>query len=183
MKKTSLARLAAALAALAMLSAAPAWAAVAKSTETAAFAAVLPEGWSPSRDDAALRLSGPSDENGLASLIAIRYYAAGDKSFPNAESYVKRQSTPSRFDPDGAKPAAVSAARVAGRKATRIVKDRPRTAHPASMNAKEVQFREEIVVVRGDKGFYVLTYAAPLALFDENRPAFASSLAGFKPKF
>lgn len=168
---------------LAALGAAPAGAAaVVKSTETPAFISALPDGWSPSPDESALRLSGPSDENGLASLIAIRYYPAGDKSFPDADAYVRRQTTPSRFDPEGAPPAVVAAARAAGRKARRVVKDRPRTAHAGSMNSRQVPSREELVVVRGGRGFYVLSYAAPLTIFDRNRAAFLAVLAGFKPK-
>jgi hypothetical protein len=178
----SMKRLAYAVLAAALGAASASAADVARSTETAAFASALPKGWAPSYEDAALRLSGPADDDGVVATIAVRYYSAGDKSFPDADVYVKRQSTPSRFDPDGAKPAVVSETRAAGRKARRIVKDRPRTAHPGSMNAAEVPAREEIVVVRGAKGFYVLTYAAPLTTFDGNRAAYLAVLAGFKPK-
>jgi hypothetical protein len=157
-------------------------AAVSKSTDTGTFASALPDGWSPREEPDALILSGPVDENRLKALIVVRYYPAGDKTFSSADAYVKRQSAATIFDPPGAKPASVSSVQVAGVKARRIARELAKTANPGRMNSKEIPSREELVVVPGKSGFYVLSYAAPLALYDGNRTAFLTVLNGFKPK-
>jgi hypothetical protein len=154
---------------------------VALSTRTPEFAAGLPEGWSPRAEANALLFAGPSDENRIRSSIVVRYYPPGADGFADADAYVKRQSSPSIFDAADAKPAVVSPAEAAGRKARRIVKELTKTADPGKMNSREIPSREELLVVEGKRGFYVLSYAAPVSLFGRNRPAFVAVLKAFKP--
>jgi hypothetical protein len=155
--------------------------AVSKSTQTPSFAAALPEGWSPRQEPNAMLLTGPSDENRIRSRIVVRYYPPGDKTFSGADAYVKRQSSATMFDPPDAKPAVVTPTEAAGRKARRIVKELTKTADPGKMSSREIPSREELVVVEGKSGFYVLSYSAPAALFDANRAAFLAVLNAFKP--
>jgi hypothetical protein len=169
-------------AALASARAASSTSAPAKTESAPTFVSAVPAGWITSRDEGALRFAGPADENGLAARIVVRYYSPGDKSFADADAYVRRQSAATPFDPPGAKPAAVTALRAAGRKARRIVRESSVSVPPNSMNAKDVPTREELVVLPAARGFYVLSYDAPSALFDKNRAAFELVLAGFKPK-
>jgi hypothetical protein len=149
----------------------------------ASFETVAPHGWASERSAEGLRLSGPLDDNGLQTFIAIRYVAPNDKNYSNADAYVARQTRKPEFMRRGWKAGAVTPIVVAGRQSRKFSKDTVEFVPPASMNTREIPMREEHVVVPAEKGFYVLLYGAPQSLFDAHRSAFKAALAAFKPKY
>lgn len=146
------------------------------------FDCPVPPGWTATRDGASVRMTGPADAHGVASLIVARYYAPDDKTFPSAEAYVKRQTAPPLFAIPGDQREPAAKAVVAGRKSTRLVKTSAIEAPPNAVKSREIATREEQVVVPAKRGFYVLMNDAPASLAAPNRAAFKAVLAGFKPK-
>ena len=82
--------LAAALAAARAAAAVPPRAS-AEALDAPAFVTAVPAGWAGSRDEGAVRFAGPADENRQAAQIVVRYYAPGNKTFRDADAYVRRQ--------------------------------------------------------------------------------------------
>lgn len=148
----------------------------------ASFDCPVPTGWSASQEDTALRLSGPSDKNGLSAFIVVRRYPPEQKSFANADAYMKTLMEKPLYEAPGTKIGPATATVVAGRKAQAFIKDGVAYVPPSRMDTKEIPTREEHVVVPAAKGFYVLMYYAPTSLFAKNRAAFKKVLSGFKPK-
>lgn len=146
------------------------------------FGCPVPTSWTSTGDASSLRMTGPADVNGVASLIVVRYYPPDDKVFRSAEDYVKRQTAPPLFVIPGDKREAASKVVVAGRKSTRIVKTSALEVPPNSMKSKEIPTRQEQVVVPAKRGFFVLMNDAPASLAAPNLAAFKAVLAGFKPK-
>jgi hypothetical protein len=150
---------------------------------TLPFECPTPPGWSAATtEDSVLRMTGPADDNGVQSLILVRYYAPGDKIFPNAEAYIARQTEAPLFDLPGDKRGSATAATVAGRKARRVVDESSISVPPNSLGSKKVAMRREHVVVPAERGFFVLLNDAPRVLAAKNRAAFSAVLAGFRPK-
>ncbi|MFI5363336.1 MAG: hypothetical protein ACHQ49_15320 [Elusimicrobiota bacterium] len=125
---------------------------------------------------------GPRDQSGLSSMIVVRYYPPGDKSFPSAEAYAAAQTQKPLFQLPGDKRGPAAPTTVAGRKARRIVTEHSILYPPNSTLAKRVPMRMEQVVVPAERGFFVLLDDAPRSLSMKNRAAFKSVIAGFRPK-
>ncbi|MBI3564258.1 MAG: hypothetical protein HY079_03570 [Elusimicrobia bacterium] len=146
------------------------------------FECPTPPGWSSAVEDSALRLTGAADRDGLASMILVRYYPAGDQGFADADAYVARQTGAPLFKVPGEERGPAVAATVAGRKARRVVQTRFARWPDHAPDSKRVRRRVEHVVVPAAQGFYVLLDDAPASMAAANRKAFAAVVAGFKPK-
>ena len=115
-------------------------------------------------------------------MISVRYRAPGAPD-PTPDAYMARQTAKPVVEVHGWHIGSVEAAAVAGRKAKRLINDTSQTYPPESMDSKSVPMREEHWAVPASKGYYVLVFYAPRALYDEERADFAKVLASFKPKF
>jgi len=146
----------------------------------APFEARAPKGWRSAATEAGLVMTGPAGEAGLRPLISLRWYAPGDRYFPDLESFVRRQTEPGPFK--STTPAAVSAVLVAGRKATRIERQGSEFVPPRAVGSKEIAVRERAVAVPAASGFYVLSVRAPRSADKAAAKAFDAVLASFKPR-
>jgi hypothetical protein len=147
----------------------------------ASFECPVPAGWTALRDEAGLRLAGPSDRRGLAALALIRYVPPGDKHAPSPDAYLKRQTEKGPFTPDGDSAGPVEPVTVAGRPSRRVER-RTQELVGEGDDAKRVPKRELHVVVPAEKGFYVLLLLTPDSLKTRTYRDFAALTAGFKPK-
>jgi hypothetical protein len=146
------------------------------------FTCAAPPDWSARRRPDGIVFSGPRDENGVASVIAIRYVGADNKLYATADEYVRRLTAKPDVAIPGRSVGTPTSASVAGRAARRVVSDVSDFVPPHSLKSKEVPVREEDLVVPAARGFYVVSFRAPRALFVRTHPTFARLLESFRPK-
>jgi hypothetical protein len=174
----------AALAALvgAVVPSAAAGPAPAKSAQNASFDCASPAGWGLQRRADGVVFEGARDEHGVAALIIIRYVGPGNKLYGTPDAYMRRVTAKPDVALPGWKTGVVEAAVVAGRPSKRVVNDVADYVPPHALDTKRVPVREEYFAVPASRGFYVLEYRAPSALFAPQREVFARVLESFKPK-
>lgn len=141
------------------------------------FKAAVPKDWRVTKagDGAGLQATGPA---GTASAV---YYAKGNPYFKDAAAFMARQTEPSPIPVAGEKTGPVEEATVAGRKAKRVTRNTFEITHPPASEAKEVAFTEEVTVLAGKGGFWVLTLRAPSASWAKNAAPFKAFRDGFQP--
>lgn len=151
------------------------------------FSCTAPADWARSADERTDKLegvhgfflAGPKGASEFAARMSVDYYAPGNKLFAASADFLKANLEPP-FKVDGEKTSPVSPARVGGLAAKRFTREHVVILPPAVVTAKRVKAKDEIVVVEGESGFWVLTYSAAQPDFKRLRPAFAKLLETFK---
>lgn len=147
------------------------------------FKAAVPPGWrvTKDREGAGLQATAPGGSDGPAPTASAVYYAKGNPYFKDAADFLARQTSPSPIPVQGEKTGPVEAATLAGRKAQRVSRDTFAVYHPPAAEPREVAVKEEVTVLAGKEGFWVVTLSAPAPAWSKNAPAFKAFRDGFKP--
>lgn len=145
--------------------------------KTGRFKAAVPKDWRVTKagDGAGLQATGPA---GTASAV---YYAKGNPYFKDAAAFIARQTAPSPIPVAGEKTGPVEDVTVAGRRAKRVARTTFEVTRAPGSEPKEVPFTEEVSVLAGKDGFWVLTLRAPSASWAKNAAPFKTFRDGFQP--
>lgn len=146
------------------------------------FKAAVPKGWRVTKDvdGTGLQATGPGGKDAPAPTASAVYYPNGNAYFKDAAAFLARQTAPSPVPVAGEKTGPVEAATLAGRKAQRLSRDTFAVYHPPAAEPREVAVKEEVTVVAGKDGFWVVTLSAPAAAWAKNAPAFKTFRDGFQ---
>ena len=123
-------------AALALLVSLPLCAAEKGDMIDASFGYSVPPGWSAQNGDRGLSVLGPRDENGVASMISVRYVAPNDPSHKSADAYLERLASKPTVPVPGWKSGPAKPLAVAGRKARIVERDTSEFTPPS---AREIE--------------------------------------------
>lgn len=146
------------------------------------FTAAVPKGWRVTKDGSgtALQATGPDGKGAPAPAALAVYYAQGNPYFKDAADFLARQTAPSPVPVAGEKTGPVEDALLSGRPAKRLSRDTFAVHRAPAAEPREVPVREEVTVLAGKGGFWVVTVRAPTALWAKHAAAFAAFRDGFK---
>lgn len=147
------------------------------------FKATVPKGWRATKDaeGGALQVTGPEGSGGPAPKASAVFYAKGNPHFKDAADFLVRQTAPTPVPIEGEKTGPVEAVKLSGRGAKRLRRDTFAVYRPPGGEPRDVALREEVTVLEGKEGFWVLTETAPPATWTRHKAAFAVFRDGFRP--
>jgi hypothetical protein len=157
--------------------------------EKDAFRCSVPADWRQTRDEHdderthtfGVLLSGPMGAEGISPTVSVRFYGPGNPTAETADAFINRQTRPSLVAPRDEETSKVSDAVVAGLKARTFARKTSEFLNPDTLDAKAVPVRQEVFVVPGPKGYFVLRFSAPVGSFDKWKPVFQEVRDSFKP--
>jgi hypothetical protein len=154
------------------------------------FTAKIPKSWAKYEEigdadvykEYGVDLKGPKNKAGGFPYIKITYYGPDHRRFKSVEDFLK-------FDvgPDGSwslpaeKVGTAKAVSIAGRPANQLDKKAFIFMPPDAVNPVKIPMFERLIILKGDKGFYVIMYSAPEDMVDESMKIFDQVIASFKP--
>lgn len=146
------------------------------------FKATVPKGWRPTKDaeGGALQVTGPDGSGGPAPKASAVFYAKGNPYFKDAADFLARQTAPTPVPIEGEKTGPVEPVKLSGRAAKRLRRDTFAVYRPPGGEPRDVALREEVTVLEGKSGFWVLTETAPPATWSRHAAAFAAFRDGFR---
>jgi hypothetical protein len=125
---------------------------------------------------------GPSSNDGIASVIAVHYYAPGNLLYETMEGFINIHAQPALgVNLDGRKYGPVRGAVVAGRPAKVFERKVYEYIPPEALDPKKIAVYERYVVIPAQKGFYVLRYSAPEDIAEKYKPVFEKVISSFEP--
>ncbi|TBR22912.1 hypothetical protein EPO15_06990 [bacterium] len=146
------------------------------------FKAAAPKGWrvTKDREGTGLQVTGPAAPDAPAPTASAVYYAKGNPHFKDAADFLARQTAPSPVPIQGEKTGPVEEAKLSGRPAKSLRRDTFAVHRAPAAEPREVAVREELTVLQGKEGFWVVTVSAPAAAWAKQAAAFAAFRDGFK---
>ncbi|TPW20385.1 MAG: hypothetical protein FD126_1741 [Elusimicrobia bacterium] len=146
------------------------------------FKATPPKGWRVTKDaeGGALQVTGPEGSGGPAPKASAVFYAKGNPHFKDAADFLARQTAPTPVPIEGEKTGSVEDVKLSGRRAKRLRRDTFAVYRPPGGEPRDVALREEVTVLEGKEGFWVLTETAPPATWPRHAAAFAAFRDGFR---
>ncbi|MCJ7662645.1 MAG: hypothetical protein MUO24_00225, partial [Desulfobacterales bacterium] len=125
---------------------------------------------------------GPSSNDGMASVIAVHYYAPGNLLYKTMEGFINIHAQPALgVNLDGEEYGPVRVASVAGRSAKVFERKVYEYLQPRVIDPKKVALYERYVVLSAQKGFYALWYSAPEDIAEKYRGVFEKVISSFEP--
>jgi len=156
------------------------------------FKVALPSAWGKS--DGSFGLSaeekkvygvdvlGPISNDGIASMIAVHYYAPGNLLHETMEGFINIHAQPALgVNLDGREYGPVRVELVAGRSAKVFERKVYEYIPPDAFKPKKIAIYERFVVMPAHKGFYVVRYSAPEDIAEKYKPVFEKVISSFEP--
>lgn len=145
------------------------------------FSAAVPKGWRVTKDGSgtALQVTGPDGKGAPAPAALAVYYVSGNPFFKDAADFLARQTAPSPVPVAGEKTGPVEDALLSGRPAKRLRRDTFAVHRAPAAEPREVPVREEVTVLQGKNGFWVVTVTAPASAWTKNAGPFKAFRDGF----
>ncbi|MBI4656768.1 MAG: hypothetical protein HY746_08500 [Elusimicrobia bacterium] len=154
------------------------------------FSARIPSDWEKNEDiifgrqvkEYGVDLRGPANKEGAYVAVSATYFGSDHEVFKTHEKYIAANLKSSN-QAMGEKTGKVRTIAVAGRTASQFDRNTFISAPLHSVDAKRVKIFQRKIVVPAKKGFYVLTYQAPMDLAKKYLKIFDAVLNSFKPRF
>ena len=129
-----------------------------------------------------VNLKGPKNKAGGFSSITITYYGPDHGYFTSAEKFLKLNADPrERMNLPGEKVGPVKTVTIAGRAASQFDQKIFIFIPPYAVDPVKIPMFKRLIILKGNKGFYVLEYSAPEDIADESMKIFDQVIASFKP--
>lgn len=152
----------------------------------------LPSGWSKTEEGLGLsaeekgvygvNVLGPISKDGIASVIAVHYYAPGNLLHKTMEGFTNIHAQPALgVNLDGREYGRVRVELAAGRPAKVFERKVYEYIPPNAFKPKKIAVYERFVVMSANKGFYVLRYTAPEDTAEKYQGLFEKVISSFKP--
>jgi hypothetical protein len=155
------------------------------------FSCEVPEGWSQERSPEQdkeynifeVQLLGPGGK--APTSIFVSYYSADNEDFTDHENFIARNSRNALGQTKGRRETyqPVKKARLAGREAFVLEREKQAFLHPQSKSDESVQLKEKLYVLPAKPGFYVLHFSAEKKAFDKHLASFERAAKSFSGKF
>ncbi len=156
------------------------------------FKVALPSAWGKTDESFGLsaeekkvygiNILGPSSNDGIASVIAVHYYAPGNLLHKTMERFITIHAQPFMgVNSEGEEYGPVRDALVAGRPAKVFERKIYEYLQPHVIDPKKIAVYERYVVIPAQKGFYVLRYSAPEDIAEKYRGVFEKVISSFEP--
>lgn len=127
-------------------------------------------------------LKGPKNKDGGFSSISIIYYGPDHGYFTSAEKFLKLNADPhDSLSLPGETVGPVKTVSIAGRSASQFDRKEFLFISLYAVDQVEIPMFERLIILKGNKGFYVLTYSAPEDIAGESMKIFDQVIASFTP--
>jgi hypothetical protein len=130
-------------------------------------------------------LFGPRNDNPVAPVISVHYYAPGNLLHKSMEVFIRRHSEPVLgFVAEGKSYGKVRPIEFAGRKAQTFDRIDIRFIGERALHPLKVSMSEKFIVIPAskDEGFYVLNMSVPLAIKDKYAGILEALVKSFLPQ-
>lgn len=154
------------------------------------FTAKIPKSWvrhenitaGEAAKEYGVHLRGPQNKDGGFTSISIIYYGPDHGRFNSAEKFLKLNSDPNESMPlPGETFGLVETVSIAGRSASQFDKKTFIFIPPYAVEPVKIPMFERTIVLKGNEGFYALTYSAPEDISGEYMEIFEQVIASFTP--
>ncbi len=128
-------------------------------------------------------LRGPQNADGAYVSVAVIYYAPDHGRFKSSEDFIRVNADaddPLKIAGESVTP--VAPTKIAGRDAAQFERKTFLFLPLYSVDQKKIPMSERLIVVKGEKGFYLLKYSSPEDLAEQYLPIFKRIIGSFSPK-
>ena len=154
------------------------------------FTASIPSDWVSNEDiidsdttrEYGVDLRGPKSADGAYVSIEVIYYGPDHGRFKAPEDFIRVNADPD--DPlkiEGESVTPVTAVKIAGRDAVQFDRKTFLFLPIYSVDQKKIPMFERLIVMKGERGFYLLKYSAPEDLAGQYLPVFDKVAGSLKP--